>query len=174
MLKILLVEDDALFAETLKHLVELNPRYSVRAIAADFSGAIKAAEEHRPDLALVDLQLTGGSTGFSVAAKLAELEIPCLFTTGNAPAMATPDLAIGCLAKPFSEEDLVRALKAAEDVLRGRERLRRSRPHNLRMYSEEEQVREASQNIVTRRRTRRWWRSALTGVGSLRRALSAG
>jgi hypothetical protein len=47
------------------------------------------------------------------------------------------DLALGCLVKPFSEDDLVRALKAAEDIVRGRERLRPSRPGNLRLYSEE-------------------------------------
>ena len=48
-----------------------------------------------------------------------------------------PDLALGCLVKPFSEDDLVRALKAAEDIIRGRERLRPSRPGNLRLYAEE-------------------------------------
>lgn len=138
MLKILLVEDDALFADTLKHLIELNPRYVVTGIADDGEAALAAVEERRPDLALVDLRLARGSTGFSVAAKLGELGIPCLFTTGAAPAFPLPDLAIGCLAKPFSEEDLVRTLKAAEDMLRGRERLRPSRPSNLRIYCEEE------------------------------------
>jgi len=48
-----------------------------------------------------------------------------------------PDLALGCLAKPYTEEDVVRALKAAEDKLRGRERLRPSLPDNLRLYSAE-------------------------------------
>jgi CheY-like chemotaxis protein len=137
MLKILIVEDDALFADTLKHMVELNPRYTVTAIADDGDAALAAVDERRPDLALVDLRLARGSTGFSVAAKLGEREIPCLFTTGSAPSFPLPDLAIGCLAKPFSEEDLVRTLKAAEDLLKGRERLRPSRPSNLRIYSEE-------------------------------------
>jgi CheY-like chemotaxis protein len=137
MLKILVVEDDRLFADTLKHLIELNPRYVVTGIADDGDAALAAVEERRPDLALVDLRLARGSTGFSVAAKLGELGIPCLFTTGSAPSFPLPDLAIGCLAKPFSEEDLVRTLKAAEDMLRGRECLRPSRPSNLRIYSEE-------------------------------------
>jgi len=135
MLKILIVEDEPLLATTLKHLIELNPRFQVTSIADDLASALEAVEERRPDLALVDLQLARGSTGFSVAVKLNELGVACLFTTGKAPPFAMPDLALGCLAKPYSEEDVVRALKAAEDKLRGRERLRPSLPENLRIYN---------------------------------------
>ena len=136
MLKILIVEDEPLLAKTLKHLIELNPRFEVIAIADDLQSALDAAEERRPDLALVDLQLARGSTGFSVAVKLNEIDVPSLFTTGKAPAFPMPDLALGCLMKPYTEEDIVRALKTAEDILRGRERLRPSRPGNLTIYSE--------------------------------------
>lgn len=138
MLSILIVEDEPLFAQTLQYLVELNPLYSVTAIADDRISALAAVAERRPDLALVDLQLAHGSTGFSVAVKLQELGVPCLFTTGKPPDFPLPDLALGCLVKPFSEDDLVRALKAAEDIIRGRERIRPSRPDNLRLYSEEQ------------------------------------
>jgi CheY-like chemotaxis protein len=139
MLNIIVVEDEPLFAETLKYLIELNPRYAVTDLADDYGSALAAVERRRPDLALVDLQLARGSTGFAVAAKLVELGIPCLFTSGNAPIFPIPDLALGCLVKPFSEEDLVRSLKTAEDLLRGRERVRPSRPGNLRLYAEEHQ-----------------------------------
>jgi CheY-like chemotaxis protein len=140
MLYILVVEDEPIFAETLKHLIELNPLYIVTDIAADSMEAIAAVAERRPDLALVDLQLAHGSTGFTVAAKLADLGVPCLFTSGRPPSFPIADLALGCLLKPFSEEDLVRALKAAEDLIRGRERIRPSRPENLRLYGEEEEL----------------------------------
>jgi two-component system, response regulator PdtaR len=137
MLNILIVEDEPLFADTLKYLVELNPRYVVTDVVDDFAGALASVDQRKPDLALVDLQLAHGSTGFSVAAKLTELGVPCLFTTGKAPSFPLRDLALGCLLKPFTEEDLVRALKTAEDILRGRECLRPSRPDNLRLYDEE-------------------------------------
>ena len=138
MLNIIVVEDEPLFATTLRQLIELNPCYVVTDIADDCAGALAAVARRRPDLALVDLELARGSTGFALAAKLGELGIPCLFTSGKAPAFAMPDLAIGCLAKPFSEEDLVRALKTAEDLLRGRERHRPSRPGNLWLYASDD------------------------------------
>lgn len=163
MLSILVVEDEPLFADTLKHLIELNPRYAVTEIADDCAGALAAAKRRRPDLALVDLQLARGSTGFSVAVRLGEIGIPCLFTTGKAPDIAMPDLALGCLMKPFSEEDLVRALKAAEDIVRGRECLRPSRPENLRLYADEPTVAPAVAATVTPLPSRDEVKSSLKG-----------
>jgi len=45
-----------------------------------------------------------------------------------------PDLALGCLMKPFTAEDVHRSLAAAEDLLRGRETLRPKLPDNLTIY----------------------------------------
>ena len=140
MLRILIVEDEPLFAQTLRHLVELNPLYEVTAVAEDSASALAAVEDRTPDLALVDLQLANGTTGFPVAVRLNELGVPCLFTTGKAPSFPMPDLALGCLVKPFSHDDLVRALTMAEDMLRGRQgvQLKPNRPDNLRVYAEEQ------------------------------------
>ena len=50
-----------------------------------------------------------------------------------------PDLAIGCLRKPFETDDLARALKEAEDILRGRQKviLRPRLPEQLQLYTGE-------------------------------------
>ncbi|WP_309662814.1 response regulator [Sphingomonas sp.] len=136
MLKILIVEDDSQLATTLKYLVEDNPRYRVVAIADDADSAIAAAEQHDPDIALLDLHLARGSTGFPVAVRLAELNVPVLFVSGKAPSFAMPDLALGCLMKPFTAEDVHRSLAMAEDMLRGRETLRPKLPHNLTLYEQ--------------------------------------
>jgi response regulator of citrate/malate metabolism len=136
----LVVEDDAHLATTVKYLVEDNPRYRVVAIADDADGAIAAAEEHSPHLALVDLHLARGSTGFSVAVHLAEAGVPCLFVTGKAPGFPMPDLALGCLMKPFTAEDVHRALALAEDKLRGREAVRMRLPRNLTIYDTAEKT----------------------------------
>ena len=139
MLRILIVEDDSQLAITLKYLVEDNPRYRVIATAEDADGAISAAEEHDPDLVLLDLHLAHGSTGFSVAARLTEQNIPCLFVSGKAPRFPMPDLALGCLMKPFTAEDVHRSLGMAEDRLRGRETLRPRIPANLTIYEPQDE-----------------------------------
>jgi CheY-like chemotaxis protein len=139
-LKILVVEDDAHLASTVKYLIEDNPRYRVVAIADDSESAVAAATQHQPHLALVDLQLARGSTGFSVAVRLGELNVPCLFVSGRAPDFPMPDLALGCLTKPFTAEDAHRTLALAEDKLRGRDSLRMRLPLNLRIYDEPEEM----------------------------------
>ena len=134
MLNIHVVEDDNQLAVTLKYLVEDNPRYRVVAIAEDADSAVAAAEEHQPDLVLLDLHLARATTGFSVAVRLNDLGVPCLFVSGKAPRFPMPDLALGCLMKPFTAEDVHRSLAAAEDLLRGREAVRPKMPENLTLY----------------------------------------
>jgi hypothetical protein len=50
-----------------------------------------------------------------------------------------PDLALGCLMKPFTAEDVHRSLGMAEDILRGRETLRPKIPENLTLYEQAEE-----------------------------------
>ena len=140
MLNILIVEDDSQLAVTLNYLVEDNPRYRVVAMAEDADGAIAAVEDYQPDLVLLDLHLARGSTGFSVAARLNHFGVPCLFVSGKAPSFPMPDLALGCLMKPFTAEDVHRSLAAAEDLLRGRETHRPKMPDNLTLYEPKEET----------------------------------
>jgi response regulator of citrate/malate metabolism len=136
-LKILIVEDERPLAETLRYLVEDNPRYRVVGIAEDLDSALDLLEREEPDLALVDLHLARGSTGFSVAVRLNDAGVPCLFVTGRAPGFAMPDLALGLLLKPFTGNDVHRALALAEDVMRGRATLRQKVPRNLQLFEAE-------------------------------------
>ena len=155
MLRILVVEDDSQLAITLKYLVEDNPRYCVVAMAEDADGAIAAAEEHDPDLVLLDLHLARATTGFSVAVRLNDLGVPCLFVSGKAPAFPMPDLALGCLMKPFTAEDVHRSLAAAEDMLRGRETLRPKLPDNLTIYEPQEEALVAESGYIPSKRSLR-------------------
>ena len=155
MLRILVVEDDRQLVETIKYLVEDNPRYRVVATAEDADGAIAAAEEHEPDLVLLDLHLARGSTGFSVAVRLNDLGVPCLFVSGKAPRFPMPDLALGCLMKPFTSEDVHRSLAMAEDLLRGREPVRPRPPENLTLYDPKGPVEHVQPGYIPSKRSLR-------------------
>ena len=155
MLKILIVEDDSQLAVTLKYLVEDNPRYRVVAMAEDADEAIVAAEEHEPDLVLLDLHLAHATTGFSVAVRLNDLDVPCLFVSGKAPQFPMPDLALGCLMKPFTAEDVHRSLAAAEDLLRGRETLRPKMPENLTLYDTNDEPAQPEPGFIPSKRSLR-------------------
>lgn len=155
MLKILIVEDDNQLAVTLKYLVEDNPRYRVVAMAEDAEGAIAAVEEHQPDLVLLDLHLAHRTTGFSVAVRLNDVGVACLFVSGKAPSFPMPDLALGCLMKPFTAEDVHRSLAAAEDLLRGRERVRPKMPENLTLYEPNVEASAVEAGFIPSRRSLR-------------------
>ena len=150
-----MVEDDKQLAETLKYLIEDNPRYRVVATAADANGAIAAAEECDPDLVLLDLHLARGTTGFPVAVRLHELNVPCLFVSGKAPSFSMPDLALGCLMKPFTAEEVHRSLAMAEDLLRGRETVRPRPPKNLTLYEANEMSPAAELGYIPSKRSLR-------------------
>ena len=70
---------------------------------------------------------------------MGDFDIPCFFITGKAPDFPMPDLALGCLMKPFTAEDIHRSLAAAEDLMRGREALRPKMPVNLMLYDKVEE-----------------------------------
>jgi len=137
-LRILIVEDDAQFAATLKYLIEENAFYCVVGTADDAESALCAVDEHSPDVVLLDLHLARGSTGFTVAVKLVELNILCLIVSGKAPTFPMADLAIGCLTKPFTADELHRSLSLTENILRGRETLYPKVPPNLTLYEQGE------------------------------------
>lgn len=134
MLRILIVEDAPELASQLKFFIEENALYEVIGVADNAHHALDAVHELKPDIVLLDLKLSGGTTGFTVAAKLADLQIMCLFVSGKAPTFSMPDLAVGCLMKPFTGDDVLCTLAIAEDLLRGHETLRFKIPQNLRLY----------------------------------------
>ncbi len=136
MLKILIVEDDTRLAVAMSFLIEANGTYQVVGTPDDLASAVSAAESDPPHIALVDLNLARGSDGFSVALRLGDMGVTCLFVTGHPPTFPLPELAIGCLTKPVTGDDLHFALRWAEDRLRGRERLGSKMPQNFVSYAD--------------------------------------
>ena len=117
-MKILLVEDEYLVARSIKFLLE-TMGYEVVGIADDVASATSEAERTRPQLAFVDIQLAQGDSGLDAAAELRKRGVVCIFLTGNPPGGPRPDLALGCLPKPFSDAGLAGAIKIAEAVIQG-------------------------------------------------------
>lgn len=116
--RIVIVEDEPLVAFDNEHMLS-DAGYEVVATVDTLADAVKVIEGEALDLVLSDIRLRGEGDGIGVARAAAAKGIPVLFVTGNCPAEAV-DLAIGCLAKPYTERDLKSALDAVDDHVRGK------------------------------------------------------
>lgn len=73
------------------------------------------------DLVITDVRLTGIRSGVELARHARELGIAVLFVSDECPEEAAEqDIALGCLAKPFVPDDLVRAIHVCERLVCGR------------------------------------------------------
>jgi two-component system, response regulator PdtaR len=98
--RILIIEDEILVAMEMEAVVEDLGHVAV-GIAADSAMAYRLAE-HRPDVALVDVNLRDGATGPKIAARLAEkYGVGVVFCTANPRmAMGQHTGAFGAMEKP--------------------------------------------------------------------------
>ena len=80
--RVLLVEDEALIALTLKLMLELDMGLEVVGPIARLDEAIEAARTEELDLALLDVAIIGGDV-YPVANILQERNIPIIFHTGH-------------------------------------------------------------------------------------------
>ena len=117
-MKILIVEDEFMVAMTLKVLLQ-RQGHVVVGIADDVVSSVKEAERTRPDIAFVDINLANGTSGLDAAAELQKSGVICIFLTGTPPNGPRPDLALGCLPKPFSDKSLAATVKIAEAMIEG-------------------------------------------------------
>ena len=92
--------------------------YNIVGSAEHGDDAFRIAEEHHPDLVLMDVKLKGGSDGIDAAGKIsAKLDIPIVFLT----AYSDPETInraksmgpFGFLLKPFEERELHSAIEIA-------------------------------------------------------------
>lgn len=116
-MNILIVEDEPAVATTLRNIIETDPQHRVTAVAVDLLSAIESVEKERPDLALIDFQLAGSSTGFSVADALNKRGVACLFSTATPPPFKMPELAWGCMPKPYGLEEVLQTLRDTQAMM---------------------------------------------------------
>jgi CheY-like chemotaxis protein len=114
---ILIVEDEALVASYIEEVLA-SSGFRVAGIAASGAEALSQAEEYRPDLALIDVQLTGPVDGIDLACRLRDrFGLPAIFLSGLVDAntlerskVAQP---LGFLRKPFLPSQVFNAIERA-------------------------------------------------------------
>lgn len=116
--RILIVEDEPLTAFANENLIS-DAGYEVVATLERFADAIALLDREPVDLILSDVRLTGVRTGIDLANEAKRRGIPVLFVTGAPPDNAS-ELAIGILAKPYSDRTLKSALTAVDCYLSGK------------------------------------------------------
>jgi DNA-binding response OmpR family regulator len=116
MLKVLIVEDDFMIADCLEEIL-VDAGYAVCGIASGVVEAIRMGDEHRPDLAVIDLRLADGRYGTEVAAALiARGGLGVLYVTGDShhPMLVDAD-GDACMSKPYSANSIVAALRIVSE-----------------------------------------------------------
>ncbi len=116
--RILIVEDEPLVAFDNENMLQ-DAGYEVVATVDSFADAALVIDAEALDLVLTDISLSGEGDGSDVARAAGARGIAVLFVTGNCPEKVKT-LALGCLAKPYSERTLIGALEAIDDHLQGR------------------------------------------------------
>lgn len=115
--RILIVEDEVLVAFDTEHYLREHG-YRIVATVDGVAEAVAVIATSPLDLVLADVRLSGADGGIEVARAAREKGVPVLFVTGNCPVEAQL-LAIGCLAKPYSQRALRDAIMAVEAKLAG-------------------------------------------------------
>lgn len=116
-LKILIVEDEKLIAESLQEILE-SLEYKVTGIASSASQALELLQEEQPDLVTLDIQIKGDKDGIELAGMIQEkYDIPYIFTTAFADNQtierAKNTSPYGYLVKPYGIKDIHAAVEVA-------------------------------------------------------------
>ena len=121
--RVLIVEDEIIVAADLEWQLK-KIGYEVVGMAASGQEALSLADQKRPDIVIMDIQLQGGMSGIE-AAKLVQKKTGAaiIFITAFAAVflrdpgqMQSPGI---CLSKPFSPLQLKAALQMAEKKVGG-------------------------------------------------------
>ena len=115
--RILIVEDEPLTAFDNENMLG-DAGYDVVATLDSFDDAIAVLDREQVDLVLSDVRLRSQRTGIDLARAAKAKGIPTLFATGH-PYPGAGEVAVGCLAKPYSERQLKAALETVDRHLAG-------------------------------------------------------
>jgi CheY-like chemotaxis protein len=115
--RILIVEDEPLTAFDNENILG-DAGYVIVATVDDFDEALRVIENEVVHLVLSDVRLRSQQTGIDLAKHAKARNIPTLFATGHAYPNAGA-VAVGCLSKPYSERQLIKAIEFVDRHLQG-------------------------------------------------------
>lgn len=115
--KVLIVDDEVVVAEDIRRQLR-SLGYLVVGVVSSGSEAVRLAEEHQPDLILMDIKLKGPMDGIEAARTIqSQSAIPVIYLTAFADEetleRARPTLPLAYLIKPFVSSDLRAAVELA-------------------------------------------------------------
>ena len=112
---IAVVEDEVIIANDICDTLE-TLGYSVLEPAINYTEALETIEKHKPDLVILDIQLSGKKDGIDLAWKIKEdYNIPFIFLTSNADQLPIDRAKRvdppAYLMKPFNEDELYSSIE---------------------------------------------------------------
>lgn len=115
--RILVVEDEIIIADNICDALE-DLGYEVSEPAITYSEAIETIKEFKPDLAILDIQLSGKKDGIDIAQTIKDdYNIPFIFLSSNSDVRtvgrAKEVAPSAYLVKPFSKEELYTSIEIA-------------------------------------------------------------
>jgi CheY-like chemotaxis protein len=119
-MQVLVVEDDIMLADCLAEAL-IDAGHLVCGVASTVAEAVALARLHRPDVALLDMQMRGRERGSDIADQLAESgdlgHTGILYVTGESERVhREARVGHGCLNKPYSITTLNSALEIIRDI----------------------------------------------------------
>jgi two-component SAPR family response regulator len=115
--RILIVEDEPLTAFDNENILG-DAGYEIVATVDDLDEALAVLDREEVHLILSDVRLRGDRTGIELAEFAKKKGVPTLFATGhNYPGAS--EIAVGCLYKPYSERQLMKAIECVDRHLQG-------------------------------------------------------
>ncbi|MCG1034876.1 LytR/AlgR family response regulator transcription factor [Polaribacter sargassicola] len=115
--KVLVVEDEIIIADGICDTLE-ELGYQALEPAINYTEAIEIIIDEEPDIAILDVQLSGKKTGIDVARRIREdFHFPFIFLTSNSDSLTLNEAKEvrpqAFLVKPFSKEELYTSIEIA-------------------------------------------------------------
>ena len=115
--RILIVEDEPLTAFDNENVLG-DAGYVIVGTVGDLDDALAALEREIVDLVLSDIRLKEEESGIHIARFARKKGIPTLLATGH-PHQEAAKIAVGCLSKPYSNRQLMKAIECVDRHLQG-------------------------------------------------------